>query len=252
VTCTDSIAGPFTIGAGQEITLDSVFSLQTGEHLSDGETVTLQILDADSAAALFYEMWAPVDAPVLTFLPDDLRPFQSLFLAMGIYGNLEAEEQHRLASYLREGGNLYLELYPMRWHLMKGSELMKLFRYTTATGPHKKVTGIQGSPEGFASDMMFNLDDDQLYAKYLITPLSPGMRLFHDPASDEVTVARLPEGPLTVTVTDPAGRIMQRRQALPAPPHGSLTIKLPGMVPGIYLMVLKSSNFVFTERLVIR
>jgi len=322
VTFADSIAGPFSIQAGHLVMLDSLFSFQTVSDLTDGETVCLQILNADSATCIYYEMQAPVaapvveitapavndgydgfldpgevallslevrntgtsglnnltvllsspdplisvedeatrklqnfggkscypltwklvasaasppgslhpmqitvadgldiihtlsfeiqtgrypaaiinlepdtsnttgllaamnelgvDVPVFNFLPDDLQPFQSLFVAMGIYGNLYQAEQHRLASYLREGGNLYLELYPMRWHLMKKQELMMMFRYTTATGPHKKVTAIRGTPEGFTSDMMFNIDDDQLYAKYLITPLSPGTSLFHD------------------------------------------------------------------------
>jgi len=105
-------------------------------------------------------------------LPDHLEFYKSIFLSLGtFYSNrpLSDEEGIKLAEYLDDGGNLYME-GAVTWHLDPTTAVHSKFNAGKATIPWTNFEQIKGVSGTFTENMVFDYTGDFSLTPYYLEP----------------------------------------------------------------------------------
>jgi hypothetical protein len=113
-------------------------------------------------------------------LPLHLEHYKSIFLSLGTFyasSPLTTAEGIKLAEYLDDGGNLYME-GAVTWHLDPQTQVHLRFNIGKVTVPwtnFEQLTGVQGT---FTENMLFDFTGQYSMTPYYLEPLVGAFSIF--------------------------------------------------------------------------
>jgi len=113
-------------------------------------------------------------------LPEHLEHYKSVFLSLGTFyasAPLTTNEGIKLAQYLDNGGNLYME-GAVTWHLDPATAVHPKFHLTKITIPWTNFEQIKGVAGTFTENMIFDYGGDLTMTPYYLEPQSNAFRVF--------------------------------------------------------------------------
>jgi PKD repeat protein len=162
--------------------------------------IPVLIVDLDGNTNSASEMMAAlanndITAEYATSLPADLSLYSSIFLCLGIYADnhvLSSTEGQALASFLNNGGNLYMEGGDT-WAYDAPTAVHPMFNADGTDDGSDDLSTVNGVSGTFTAGMTFSYDGDNSYIDHL-SPLGSAFIILNNQGPDYGTAIAYDEG----------------------------------------------------------
>lgn len=117
----------------------------------------------------------------LTSFPPDLSLYKTIFLCLGVFSNnyqLSSSEGQLLATYLNNGGNLYMEGADT-WSYDDSTAVHGMFNIQGLVDGSSDMNTVVGQTETFTEGMSFEYSGDNSWMDH-IEPISPAYNIFNN------------------------------------------------------------------------
>ncbi len=131
-----------------------------------------------------------------TTFPEDLNDYKSIFACLGIIftgHQLTESEAQKLAEYLNNGGNLYLE-GRRTWYDDPQTSLHPMFNIDVVHDTWFEYDTIFGIAGTFTESMIFDVDGASPYNDYYMEPVSPAFNILESPEPGYICAVAYDEG----------------------------------------------------------
>lgn len=132
-----------------------------------------------------------VDVISTTILPEEFEMFRSVFVCLGTISQsnaLTAEEASKLATYLNDGGNIYLE-GTMTWTYDPQTSLHSKFKAGAQSNSFISFNEMNGVNGTFAEGLNFEFSGINNYLPCLMNPIEPAFPIFYADGDDQKCIA---------------------------------------------------------------
>ena len=132
-----------------------------------------------------------VDVISTTTLPEEFEMFRSVFVCLGTISQnnaLTAEEASKLATYLNDGGNIYLE-GTMTWTFDPQTPLHAKFKAGAQSNSFISFTEMNGVNGTFTEGLNFDFSGVNNYLPCLMNPVEPAFPIFYADGDDQKCIA---------------------------------------------------------------